>query len=181
MLFRSVPDQSVNVSARGIGAQSGRRFAADQNNPSGLGWNGQNWNSYETPEAGVQATEDQIGRYLSGKGPLKGLATPENVVSTWATGGKIPADKIQGGAYAATVRQKLQQAGVQLNEDGSIPNTPEARQAIATAIVQHETLPQHREKFAPFLMGGSGKAQPTPETRTAINPETGERSEEHTS
>ena len=149
----AAPVAPQNVSALGIGAQSGRRYAADLNNPSGLGWNGQTWNAYATPEEGVRATENQIGRYLGGQGPLRGPATPENVVSTWVTGGRTPANQIQGGAYLDTVKQRLADAGIQLNPDGSIPNTPEARQALTGAIVQHETLPQHRERFAPFLGG----------------------------
>jgi hypothetical protein len=160
---------NVNASAYGVGAQSGRRYAADQNNPSGLGWNGKNWNAYDTPEEGVMATENQVGRYLEGKGPLKGPATPEAVVSTWVTGGKTPAEKIQNGAYLGSVKKSLSQAGVQLNEDGTIPNTPEARKAITSAIVNHETLPQHRTRFAPFLMGGQA-VKPTAATPAQARP-----------
>jgi len=178
----AAPPANVNASAFGVGAQSGRRFAADQNNPSGLGWNGKTWNTYDTPEEGVNATNALVGRYLSGSGPLRGVATPENVVSTWTTGGKTPGEKVQNGAYVQSVRRELASAGIQLNEDGSIPNTPEARQAITRAIVTHETLPQHRERFAPFLGGAvapsrqtaSSAAAPGIQTRPAINQETGE-------
>jgi hypothetical protein len=149
----AIPNMNAyNTSAYGVGAQQGRRYAADVNNPSGLGWNGQTWNSYATPEEGVAATQNQVGRYLEGQGPMKGkLPTIDNIVSTWVTGGRTSADQIQGGGYRNAVQQSLNRAGIQLGPNGEVPNTPEARLAITQAITSRETLPQHQGRFAQAL------------------------------
>jgi len=133
--------------------KGGRVYAADFNNPSGLGWDGKGkYTSYKTPEEGVNATRDLVARYLTDQTPyIKGSPTPDQVVSTWVTGGKTPADKIQGGRYLQSVKDELAAAGVKLDAKGRIPHSQAATDAITRAIVRHETAPKHMEKFAPFL------------------------------
>jgi len=133
--------------------KGGRVYAADFNNPSGLGWDGKGkYTSYKTPEEGVNATRDLVARYLTDQTPfIKGSPTPDQVVSTWVTGGKTPADKIQGGRYLQSVNNELAAAGVKLDAKGRIPYSQAARDAITRAIIRHETAPKHMEKFAPFL------------------------------
>ena len=133
--------------------KGGRVYAADFNNPSGLGWDGKGkYTSYKTPEEGVNATRDLVARYLTDQTPfIKGSPTPDQVVSTWVTGGKTPADKIQGGRYLQSVNDELTAAGVKLDAKGRIPYSQAARDAITRAIIRHETAPKHMEKFAPFL------------------------------
>ena len=133
--------------------RGGRVYAADFNNPSGLGWDGKGkYTSYKTPEEGVNATRDLVARYLTDQTPfIKGSPTPDQVVSTWVTGGKTPADKIQGGRYLQSVNNELAAAGVKLDAKGRIPYSQAARDAITRAIIRHETAPKHMEKFAPFL------------------------------
>lgn len=152
------PTPTANVGRKGPQRAAGEpgptgvRYAADLNNPSGLGWNGKTWYAFDTPEEGVAATQRQLRSYLSGKGYMAGQApTPENVVSTWVTGGTTPAEKIQGGSYVQSVRNELAKSGVKLGPKGEIPNTPEARLAITRAMVRHETAPQHRAKFQSAL------------------------------
>lgn len=130
------------------------RYAADLNNPSGLGWNpeSRSWYAFKTPEEGVAATQRQLGRYLSGQGYMKGVApTPENVVSMWVTGGTTPAEKIQGGSYVQSVKKELANSGIKLGPNGEIPNTPDATMAITRAMTRHETQPKHQEKFQAAL------------------------------
>ena len=146
----SKTDQSGMAS---YATKGSRVYAADFNNPSGLGWDGKGkYTSYKTPEEGINATKDLVSRYLTDRTPyIKGPATPEQVVSTWVTGGKTPADKIQGGRYLQSVKDELAAAGVKLDAKGRIPHSQAATDAITRAIVRHETSPKHMEKFAPFL------------------------------
>jgi hypothetical protein len=146
----SKTDQSGMAS---YATKGGRVYAADFNNPSGLGWDGKGkYTSYKTPEEGVNATRNLVTRYLTDQTPyIKGPATPEQVVSTWVSGGKTPADKIQGGRYLQSVKDELAAAGVKLDAKGRIPHSQAATDAITRAIVRHETSPKHMEKFAPFL------------------------------
>ena len=145
---RPPSDAMASYATRG-----GRVYAADFNNPSGIGWDGKGkYTSYKTPEEGVNATRDLVARYLTDQTPfIKGSPTPDQVVSTWVTGGKTPADKIQGGRYLQSVNDELAAAGVKLDAKGRIPYSQAARDAITRAIIRHETAPKHMEKFAPFL------------------------------
>ena len=149
-----VPETSKSSDAMASYAtRGGRVYAADFNNPSGIGWDGKGkYTSYKTPEEGVNATRDLVARYLTDQTPyIKGSPTPDQVVSTWVSGGKTPADKIQGGRYLQSVKDELAAAGVKLDAKGRIPYSQAARDAITRAIVRHETAPKHMEKFAPFL------------------------------
>lgn len=133
-------------------ASSGKRHAADLNNPTGLGWNGKTWAAFDTPEEGVAATQRQLSGYLAGRGVMKGRApTPENVVSMWVSGGSRPAEEIQGGAYVQSVKNELARSGVKLGPKGEIPNTPEATLAITRAMVKHETAPKNQGRFQAAL------------------------------
>jgi hypothetical protein len=141
--------------------------AASVNNPSGLGArrdaNGQFvWRSYATPQEGVADTQGLVGTYLSGQGPMRGVApTPENFVGMWTTGVPQNGAKEQGGRYAAGVRQELANAGVELNPDGTIPNTPEANNAITRAIITYESGAKNAQAFMAFV----GNAGAVPQER----------------
>ena len=122
--------------------------AADINNGTGIGYNGKGYTAYNTPQDWVQAQDRLSSTYLSG-GLGKGVpATPENYVGMWVTGDPAKGTSVQDGAYVSAVKSELSSAGVPLNSDGTIPNTPEARRAIAIAQVKHETAPAQQ---APFL------------------------------
>jgi len=131
----------------------GKVYAADVNNPSGLGWDGKGkYTSYKTPEEGVNATKELVSRYLTNKTPyIKGSPTPEQVVSTWTSGGLEPGEQVQGGRYLQSVKDELAAAGVKLDSQGRIPYSKAATDAITRAIVRHETAPKHMEKFTPYL------------------------------
>ena len=150
------PSRTAQISQSAMASfptKSGRVYAADFNNPSGIGWDGKGkYTSYKSPEEGVLATKNLVSRYISNQTPyIKGPATPEQVVSTWVSGGVTPAEKIQGGRYLQSVRNELAAAGVKLDSQGRIPNTQAATDAITRAIVRHETSPKHLDKFAPYL------------------------------
>ena len=132
-------------------ASSGTRYAADINNPSGLGWNGKTWKAYDTPEEGVADTQLLVTNYLTN--PQRN--TPQAFVGTWVNGDPTTGANVQGGAYVAGLQKELAKAGVQLNPNGTIPNTPEANAAITRAIIQHESAPQHVGKFLPLVSSGA--------------------------
>lgn len=132
-------------------ASSGTRYAADINNPSGLGWNGKTWKAYDTPEEGVADTQSLVTNYLTN--PQRN--TPQAFVGTWVNGDPTTGANVQGGAYVAGLQKELANAGVQLNPNGTIPNTPEANAAITRAIIQHESAPQHVGKFLPLVSNGA--------------------------
>ena len=130
---------------------SGVRAAADINNPSGLGWNGKTWKAYATPEEGVADTQALVSNYLAN--PARN--TPQAFVGTWVNGDPKTGASVQGGAYVAKLHKELEAAGVKLNENGTIPNTPEANAAVTRAIIQHESAPQHVGKFMPHVSSGA--------------------------
>jgi hypothetical protein len=142
-------------------ASGGGRSAAEVNNPTGYGAKQQadgsyTWTSYSTPAEGVAGTQQAVGRYLNGEGPMSGVKpTPENVVGMWVNGKPETGAKVQNGSYVGSVRKNLADAGVRLNEDGTIPNTPEANAAVTRAMIVHESGPQAAQKFLPFVGGGT--------------------------
>lgn len=142
------------------GSQGGVRSAAAVNNPTGYGAvkhpNGSyTWDTYETPEAGVAATQQAVSRYLNSQGIMTGVKpTPENFVGMWVNGKPVTGASVQGGAYAASVRKELANAGVALNPDGTIPNTPQANDAVTRAMIVHESGHQNASKFLPHVGGG---------------------------
>jgi hypothetical protein len=61
MSYENDPD----VAAFGV---TKKRAAADLNNPSGLGYDGKTWKSYDTPELGVKDTIELVQKKLRTKG-----------------------------------------------------------------------------------------------------------------
>jgi hypothetical protein len=145
-----------NVSAGpGGGAKVNGRSAAEINNPSGLGWDGKTWTSYKTPRDGVIGTENLVSKKLG----TQGLNTPEALVGNWVTGDASKGATVQGGAYVKGVRDELQSAGIKLNSDGTIPNTPEAVAAVTRGIIKHETAPNNQADFLKEVTGRGGQSQ----------------------
>ena len=120
------------------------RVAADANNPSGilLGKDESGrpiYKSYKKPEDGVFDTQALAGTYLSGQGAMKGQKiTPESLVGTWVNGDPTTGANVQGGKYVQTLKKELENAGVKLNADGTIPNVPEANAAFTRTLITHE-------------------------------------------
>jgi len=130
----------------------GIRYAADLNNPTGLGWNGKTWNSYNSPEEGVKDSLTTITKYLSSQGPMSNVsATPENYIGMWVNGKPETGAQVQKGAYAKALRKQLKDAGIELLKGDIIPNTEEAKQAILKAHIVHENTAGHQSKFLDVL------------------------------
>jgi len=126
-------------------AKSNIRYAADLNNPSGYGYDGKTWKAYETPEEGVNETMNAIQQKIT----TKGFNTPERLAGNWVTGDAT--QNPQNGKYAENIRKELFSVGLKLNPDGSIPNSPDAIQAVTRAIIKNETAKQHQDKFLNVL------------------------------
>lgn len=120
--------------------------AADANNPSGIKPGGK-FAIFKTPEEGVQATQQLVDSYLSN--PSRN--TPESLVGTWVNGRPTTGATVQNGAYVAGIRKELAAAGVELDKDGKIPNTPEANAAVTRAIITHESGAERAQPFLPFV------------------------------
>lgn len=132
--------------------KGGIRYAADLNNPTGLGWNGKTWNSYNSPEEGVKDSLTTITKYLSSQGPMTNVAaTPENYIGMWVNGKPETGAQVQKGAYAKALRKQLKDAGIELLKGDVIPNTEEAKQAILKAHIVHENVAKHQTKFLDVL------------------------------
>ena len=130
--------------ATGQGGYKG--VAADVNNPVGIGGAG-NFTKYETPQDGVKAAIDLNTRYVNGQGPMAGVApTVENMTSVWVNG--KPGTNPPG--YSTFVKQELAKAGVKLNADSTVPNTPEAIKALTAARIKFESG-KNAGKFLPYL------------------------------
>ena len=125
--------------------------AATGNNGSGIGYQpGKGYAAYDSPQKWASANDALTSQYLT---PRQGQApmTPERFVGTWVTGDPTAGPLVQNGDYVKAVKSELANAGVALNADGSIPNTPEARQAVAIAQVKHETAPKQQGPFLEAL------------------------------
>jgi hypothetical protein len=120
--------------------------AADANNPSGIKPGGK-FAIFKTPEEGVQATQQLVDSYLTN--PSRN--TPESLVGTWVNGRPTTGATVQNGAYVAGIRRELDAAGIELDKDGRIPNTPEANAAVTRAIIVHESGPDRAKPFLPFV------------------------------
>jgi hypothetical protein len=141
------------------------KTSAELNNPTGLGWNGKTWNSYKSPEEGVNQSLDAIKKYLSNQGAMKNTkTTPENYVGMWVNGKPETGSKVQNGSYAQTIRDELKNAGYELNPNDSIPNTEEAARAILKAHIRHENKPQDQNKFLDIL----NKSQTKPSSMRSL-------------
>ena len=143
------------------GAPTGTgQVAADVNNPTGIRINGK-FKSYDTPQEGVADSQNLVNQYVAGTGPMQGIKpTPENIAGRWVTGDPNQGSTLQNGAYAKRIRDELQSAGVQLNPDGTVPNTPEAQFAVHRAKIINEAGP-NANKFLPFVGGGAPAAAPS--------------------
>lgn len=140
MSYENDPD----VAAFGV---TKKRSAADLNNPSGLGYNGQTWTSYDTPEQGVQDTLRLVQKKLK----TKGLNNPESFVGNWVTGDPSKGGAVTSGNYVKSLRNELIQNGIQLNPDGTIPDTSEAAHAITRALIKNETSPDKQQQFLKYV------------------------------
>jgi hypothetical protein len=150
----SVADTKPTVLPAGQGEFKG--VAADGNNPGGIkGKTG--FIRYDTPQEGVKATADLTARYLAGEGPMKGVPTTvENMTGVWASGD--PAK--QPPNYVNFVKQELSKAGIKLNPDSTVPNTPEAINALTAARIKFESG-KNADKFLPYV-----GQKTTPEVKT---------------
>jgi hypothetical protein len=140
MSYENDPD----VAAFGV---TKKRAAADLNNPSGLGYNGQTWTSYDTPEQGVQDTLRLVQKKLK----TKGLNNPESFVGNWVTGDPSKGGTVTSGNYVKSLKNELIQNGIQLNPDGTIPDTTEAAHAITRALIKNETSPDKQQQFLKYV------------------------------
>ena len=140
MSYENDPD----VAAFGV---TKKRAAADLNNPSGLGYNGKTWTSYDTPEQGVQDTLRLVQKKLK----TKGLNNPESFVGNWVTGDPSKGGAVTSGNYVKSLRNELIQNGIQLNPDGTIPDTSEAAHAITRALIKNETSPDKQQQFLKYV------------------------------
>jgi hypothetical protein len=135
------------------------RVAANVNNPTGIlvgkDKNGKPiFKEYGSPEEGVADTQTLVDTYLSNRGAMKSTkVTPENFVGMWVNGDPTTGAKVQNGAYLNSLNKELKNAGIALNKDGTIPNSPEANAAITRALITHESG-NNASKFLP-LVGAS--------------------------
>ena len=111
--------------------------------PSGFTYPGQiglskgKFAMFDSPESGLNALHHDIGIKLN-----RGLDTPTKFISVYAPAG----DKNDVGAYSSNVAKML---GIGPND--KIPNTPEARQMLANAIIRQEGA---HKATAAFAQGG---------------------------
>ena len=135
------------------------RVAANANNPTGIlvgkDKNGKPiFKEYGSPEEGVADTQTLVDTYLNNRGAMKSIkVTPENFVGMWVNGDPTTGAKVQNGAYLNSLNKELKNAGIALNKDGTIPNSPEANAAITRALITHESG-NNASKFLP-LVGAS--------------------------
>ena len=151
--------RGLPAAPKSYGQSRGTGSAASVNNPSGLGARKEadgsyTWRSYSSPSEGVADTQNLVGKYLS----TPGRNTPETFVGTWVTGKGSEGSNVQGGRYVSSVKQELTKSGVQLNSDGTIPNTLRANAAITRAIINHESPPKERSKFLTHVQEGDGNS-----------------------
>ena len=156
--------------------------AADLNNGTGIGWNGKTYTQYESPQQWAKAHDDLANQYLTGEALGKDVKpTVENYVGRWVTGDPLKGATKELSGYVGILKNELNNAGVTLNKDGTIPNTPEARKALAIGQVKAETSP---EKQAPFLrtLGVNVPVSEQPTNRSQYAPSSGiqQRSDETT-
>ena len=154
--------------------------AADLNNGTGIGWNGKTYTQYDSPQQWAKAHDDLANRYLTGEALGKDVKpTVENYVGRWVTGDPLKGATKELSGYVGMLKSELSNAGVTLNKDGTIPNTPEARKALAIGQVKAETSP---EKQAPFLrtLGVNVPVSEQPTNRSQYAPSSGiqQRSDE---
>lgn len=127
-------------------ADQARKHNVGNLRPSGFSYPGQVGTSkggfamFDNPESGVKALHHDINIKLN-----RGLDTPTKFISVYAPAG----DKNDVGAYSGNVAKML---GIGPND--KIPNTPEARQMLANAIIRQEGA---HKATAAFAHGGEVK------------------------
>ena len=132
------------------------RVASNVNNPTGIlvgkDKNGKPiFKEYGSPEEGVADTQTLVDTYLNNRGAMKTTkVTPENFVGMWVNGDPTTGAKVQNGAYLNSLNKELKNAGIALNKDGTIPNSPEANAAITRALITHESG-NNASKFLPLI------------------------------
>jgi hypothetical protein len=130
---------------------TGVNVAANVNNPTGIK-QGNTYKPYDTPQAGVADTQDLAGKYLSGTGPMQGISpTPANIMGRWITGNPADGAKPEFKMHLDLLNSELQNAGIKLNPDGTIPNTPQANAALSRAKIIGESGQQNAAKFLPYV------------------------------
>jgi len=142
---------------------TGVNVAANVNNPTGIK-TGDSYKPYATPQEGVIATQELADKYLSSTGPMQGIKpTPTNVIGRWVTGNPMDGSKPEFKMHVDLINSELQKAGVKLNEDGTIPNTPQANAALTRAKIVGESGQQNAAKFLPYINPNfkSGAAAPS--------------------
>ena len=172
-----VPTAPATVATVALAAPEGRHkgTAADVNNPGGMR-DANGFFVYKTPEEGVQAMQKLTGVYLSGEGPMKGIPpTIENMTGVWASGN--PSN--QPPNYVPFVKQELAKAGIKLNADSTVPNTPEANNALTAARIKFESG-KNANKFLPLVGQGENPVATVAKAeavKSAAPVETGTRSQ----
>jgi len=130
---------------------TGINVAANVNNPTGIK-TGDSYKPYATPQEGVIATQELADKYLSSTGPMQGIKpTPTNVIGRWVTGNPADGSKPEFKMHVDLINSELQKAGIKLNEDGTIPNTPQANAALTRAKIVGESGQQNAAKFLPYI------------------------------
>jgi hypothetical protein len=132
-----------------------RKYNVGNLRPSGFTYPGQiglskgKFAMFDSPESGIAALQHDIGIKLN-----RGLDTPHKFISVYAPAG----DKNDVDVYSKNVAKML---GIGSNE--KIPNTPEAKQLLAQAIIRQEGAHKstaafnHGGEVQHFLQGGSPK------------------------
>jgi hypothetical protein len=121
-------------------ADQARKYNVGNLRPSGFTYPGQiglskgKFAMFDSPEAGIAALQQDIGIKLN-----RGLDTPEKFISVYAPA----SDKNDVKAYSKNVAKML---GIDTND--KIPNTPEAKQLLANAIIRQEGAHKATANFA---------------------------------
>jgi len=117
-----------------------------QTNPAG-------WQSFDTPEAGVQAISNQLDRYASGATTGTPLNTIRGIVSTWA-----PAS--DGNPTSLLISRASQIVGVGPDQPLDLGN-PLVKSKLVEAMIRNEqggALPPTAAAAIPKVFGSSGSA-----------------------
>lgn len=116
--------------------------------PGQVGVSGGGFAMFENPEAGIAALNQDIGIKLR-----RGLDTPLKFISVYAPA----ADKNDVGAYASNVARAL---GIGPND--RIPDTPQAKSILASAITRQEGADKATARFAnggPISFASGGESE----------------------
>jgi hypothetical protein len=118
-------------------------------NPSG-------WQSFDTPEAGIQGIANQLDRYASGATTGSPLTTIRQIVSTWAPPSENPT--------AQLIARASQVVGVSPDQPLDLSN-PAVKGKLVEAMIRGEqggNLPIDQSVITRALSGGGGPAAGAP-------------------